>query len=102
VRRAGLLVAALAVALGWAAPADAFKLGGARWPGRTITSHASAPQYEAAIEVAVRAWNTSGARIRFERAPKRRAQLRMIYGHRGGPRAARRSGTAARGRSSAS
>jgi len=85
VRRAGLLVAVLAVALAWAAPAEAFKLGGARWPGRTITFHASAPQYKAAIKVAVRAWNTSGARIRFKRAPRRRAQLQMIYGHRGGP-----------------
>jgi hypothetical protein len=85
VRRALPLVAVLAVALAWAAPAEAFQLGGTRWPGRTITFHASAPQYKDAIKVAVSAWNHSGAKIRFKRAPRRRAQLQLIYGHRGGP-----------------
>jgi hypothetical protein len=69
----------LAAAFG-AVPSHAFKLGGTKWPTRTITYHSSAPQYDEAIRAAVQAWNTSGARIRFKPTSKRRARLRIIYG----------------------
>ena len=79
------LLAAVA-ALVLAAPAGAARLGGEKWPTSSITYHVGAPQYKDAIRTATRAWNRSGVRIRFKRvASKRRAALRIIYGHRGGP-----------------
>lgn len=79
-----LLAAAAALLL--AAPADAARLGGKKWPTRTITYHVATPQYKAAIRTATRAWNRSGARIRFKQvASRRRALLRIVYGHGGGP-----------------
>jgi hypothetical protein len=80
-----LLLAVLA-ALVLAAPADAYKLGGKKWPGRTITYHVGVPQYADAIAAAARAWNASGVRIRFkEVAGPRRALLRIVDGGVGGP-----------------
>jgi hypothetical protein len=77
--RAGrlLLACALALALGavCAPRADAFHLGGQRWPGRTITYHNLASGYAWPLARAVEAWNASGARVRFVAKPRRKAQV---------------------------
>jgi hypothetical protein len=78
----GFLFAGMAVA----APAGhAYKLAGKKWPTRTITYHSAAPQYDEALGAAVRAWNSSGVRIRFKPAPRRRAKLRIVYAARNDP-----------------
>ena len=83
-RAAGL---ALALALLVAAPADAYRLGGKKWPVRTITYHASAPQYADAITAAVAAWNASGVRVRFKAVSRRsKARVKIVSGRvRSGP-----------------
>jgi len=79
-----LLAATAALLL--ATPADAARLGGKKWPTRTITYHVATPQYKEAIRTATRAWNRSGVRIRFKKvASRRRALLRIVHGHGGGP-----------------
>lgn len=52
------------------------------WPGRpaTIAVFNTAPAYGAPLHRAIRAWNTSGARIRFNYAPRSRARLFVIQG----------------------
>ena len=48
--------------------------------------HVGIPQYADAIAAATRAWNTSGADVRFkEVGSKRRAHLRIVDGGTGGP-----------------
>jgi hypothetical protein len=82
-RRAAVLATAVAVlgsAVAGAAPSQAYKLGGSKWPTRTITYHASTPEFDGAIAAAVRAWNTSGVRVRFKAASARRARLQIIHG----------------------
>ena len=68
----------LVIGLVGASDTHAYKLGGKKWSGRTITYHSSIPEYDAAIRDGVRAWNTSGVRIQFKRVPKRRAQLKIV------------------------
>lgn len=60
--------------------AQAYKLGGKKWPTRTITYHAATPQYDKAIKSAVTAWNASGANIRFKPVSRQKAKLRIVYG----------------------
>jgi hypothetical protein len=80
------LALALLLAGSGAAPAEAYKLGGKPWPGRTITYHADVRQYADALATAVRAWNASGVRVRFVRTSRRRAALRIIEARgKGGP-----------------
>lgn len=81
-RRTAMLaaVAAIGTAAVDASPSHAYKLGGAKWPTRTITYHSATPEFAGAIAAAVRAWNTSGARVRFKETPARRARLHIIHG----------------------
>jgi hypothetical protein len=82
-RRAAVLAAAVALlgpAVVGAAPSQAYKLGGSKWPTRTITYHSATPEFDGAIAAAVRAWNTSGARVRFKAASARRARVHIIHG----------------------
>ena len=73
-----LATALLGVGLVAAPAAQAYKLGGKKWPTRTITYHAGdAPKYAKAIRRAVRAWNSSGVNIRFKATSRRRARLRI-------------------------
>jgi hypothetical protein len=65
--------------------ADAYHLGGRKWPTRTITYHSSANQYKGAIRQAVRLWNTSGVHVRFKAVKASRAKLKIVYGGEGGP-----------------
>ena len=57
-----------------AAPAHAYRLEGTRWPKGTIPYYdASGLKYETATAVA--AWNTSGARVKFKKVSRTRAQV---------------------------
>ncbi len=56
----------LASTLVFAEAADAYKLGGKRWPGKPtarIGYHNSAEEYRWAVNEAIRAWNNSGMPI---------------------------------------
>jgi hypothetical protein len=75
----GALLALLLLLMALPASADAYRLGGERWRGKTITYYVDAKQYREAVRNAVRAWNASGMRIRFKAVSKRRAQLRIVY-----------------------
>jgi hypothetical protein len=75
VRRASILfIVAAALWLAAAARADAYVLGGPRWHARTITYWDGGPN-RAAVKEAVRAWNRSGARVRFVPARRARADI---------------------------
>ena len=51
---------------------------GKRWPGRTATITLwNGTGYDEEVRVAMRAWNTSGARVRFVLAPRSRADVSM-------------------------
>ena len=76
--RLGLLTVALLLCA--ASTADAYKLGGRKWPGSVITYHAATPAYAKAIRDAVTAWNTSGADVRFRATSAARADLKIRYG----------------------
>jgi hypothetical protein len=68
-----------------AAAGEAYRLGGKKWPTRTITYHSSAPQYKGAIRAAVQQWNASGANVHFKATTRSKAKLRIVYGGKGGP-----------------
>lgn len=71
-----LTVLAAFVAMGvGASSASAYQLGGQRWPGRTVTYHNTSRVNAAAVQDAVKAWNTSGVRIKFVPSTRRRAQI---------------------------
>jgi hypothetical protein len=75
-----VLCAVLLVGTAGAADSHAYKLGGKKWPVRTITYHVAAPQWEDAIKAGVRTWNNSGVNIKFKRTrSKSRARLRIEY-----------------------
>lgn len=57
----------------------AFVVGGRRWPRGRITYHVTASQHRAVIRAAARAWNRSGARVRFVPVNRRRAQIHIRY-----------------------
>jgi hypothetical protein len=78
VRRA--LLIALAATLLVAVPADAFETAGRKWPKGRVTYYLAATQHAAAMAAAARAWNASGARVRFARTrSRRRANLIVSY-----------------------
>lgn len=64
----------LAGVLVWPSLSSAYVIGGTRWPGATIRIH-DASGYGWSIYQAVRAWNTSGSRIRFIYVPRAQAQV---------------------------
>lgn len=82
IRIAAAIVALCAVATN-APAAHAYRLGGERWPGRTITYY-DATAYKGQVRAAVRTWNASGVRIRFKAAARGRAQVRIASGGRKG------------------
>jgi hypothetical protein len=51
--------------------------------GRVVTYYNAAPEHKWAVVQAVRAWNRSGARVRFERAPRGEAELVVRSGTQG-------------------
>ena len=62
-------------ALGTAGPSAI--IGGTRWPGRGVVriTYFNGSSAKWPVKQAVRAWNSSGARVRFVPAPRRRAQV---------------------------
>ncbi|MDP1847707.1 MAG: M12 family metallopeptidase [Solirubrobacteraceae bacterium] len=80
--RPAFAVAALALVLSaaCATPAQAYRYDGPRWPGRTITYH-NATGYTTAVRAAVRAWNSSGVRMRFRAVSRRNARVLITGGH---------------------
>lgn len=85
---AAVLASIALVALG-AAPASAFRTGGSAWSGRPATiSYWNGSPYKAEVRAAVRAWNRSGARVRFVRVPRGSARVPITVlrdGSLGGP-----------------
>ena len=74
------LAVVLCCALGaaWAQAASAYTTAGARWPGRPAKiTYWNGTGYTAEMAAAVRAWNTSGARVRFVKARRSRARVRI-------------------------
>jgi hypothetical protein len=77
--RSAVLLCLLAAGL-CAAPAEAYELAGTKWPRGRVSYYVSATQHTAAMAAAARAWNTSGARVRFTRTrSRRRADLIVAY-----------------------
>lgn len=66
-----LVVALLAMP----AAAHAYVIGGSRWPSHRITYFNADRSMAAAVDLAVRAWNTSGARVRFVPTTRKRADV---------------------------
>jgi hypothetical protein len=54
---------------------SAYRLEGGRWPTSTITYYNEIPAYNWAVDTAAYAWNTSGARVKFVKAPRRSAKV---------------------------
>lgn len=67
--------AAAVAAASTAAPADAYRLEGVRWPTRTITYYTETPAYRWSVDTAAYAWNTSGANVRFVKASRAAAKV---------------------------
>lgn len=83
-----ILIACLALFVFGVPSAQAYKLGGTKWPTRTITYNASkAPKYAEAIKQAVNAWNTSGVNVRFRATSRGRARV-SIFQTKSGPNVA--------------
>jgi len=81
VRRWLLTVALAGALIVPAGPASGYQTPGPRWPGDTIRYHDTLPKsWNWTIRKAVRTWNTSGARIRFRKVERGRAQVLIGYG----------------------
>src|SRR5437016_10185057 len=63
-----------------AARADAYVIVGHRWPGHTITYFNAVKSVAPAVALAVHAWNTSGAHVRFVAVARARAQVLIKKG----------------------
>jgi hypothetical protein len=68
-------LAAFLVALVLVPSAGAYRLEGGRWQPATITYYNEVPAYTWAVDTAAYAWNTSGARVRFLKSPRREARV---------------------------
>lgn len=55
--------------------AAGYRVEGRAWPGGTVPYYNAAPDQSWAVVQAVRAWNTSGANVRFVAVPRQSAQL---------------------------
>jgi hypothetical protein len=77
-RSACTALVGLALVVTWlmaAAPAHAFVVIGAHWPGGMIRYHNADPAERSEVAVAVRAWNHSGAHLRFVASSAAGAQV---------------------------
>lgn len=79
-RRLFALWCATALAAALAAPAaHAYRLGGIPWPGSPArVGYWNGTPYGPQVEQAARAWNRSGARVRFVRVRRAQARLRIV------------------------
>lgn len=78
-RRVALVLIAAAFVM--PASASAYKVGGRPWPGHRITYFNADRSMSKAVRLAVRAWNTSGVRVRFVPVSRRRAQVVIRRGN---------------------
>jgi Matrixin len=74
-RIAAAVASALAVTVVAATASNAYVADGKPWPHGIIPIANAAPQYAGALYRAVRAWNLSGARVRFAYVPRSRAGI---------------------------
>ena len=80
-----IAVLAVLLALSAAAPAQAYRFAGQRWPNREITVSNGAPAYDRAVATAIRVWNRARVGVRLVRARDARARVLIRYGRgRGG------------------
>jgi hypothetical protein len=77
--RLALLVALAATLL--ASPADAYRFEGGRWQTHTISYYTETAAFRWSVDAAAYAWNTSGANVRFVKAPSR-ASANVLIGSR--------------------
>ena len=68
-------LATLVLALTVVPSAGAYRLEGGRWTTRTISYYNEVPAYSWAVDSAAFAWNSSGARVRFVKTPRRQAKV---------------------------
>ena len=55
--------------------AAGYRVEGEAWPGGIVSYYNAAPDQAWAVAQAVRAWNTSGARVQFVSVPRQSAKL---------------------------
>ena len=79
-RLACVLVVAFFCAV--AAPADAYVVGGHRWPGGTITYYVAAKGYSASVGRAARIWSRANVGASFVRTSRAQADVVVTYGGR--------------------
>jgi hypothetical protein len=74
------LAATLALSLGVLVKgADGYVISGRAWPGGVVRYYNAATDQRWAVQQAVNAWNSSGARVRFVAVPAAQAQLRIEH-----------------------
>jgi hypothetical protein len=78
--RPRILLALVVVLLALPGSASAYVIGGHRWPGHRITYFNADRKLAKPVALAVRAWNTSGVRIKFVKASRHRAQVVLRSG----------------------
>jgi predicted Zn-dependent protease len=85
IRRCAIAVLALGSALAGLAPAaaNAYVIGGKRWPTETIRYYAATADYAGDVTRAARIWNRANVGVRFARTSKR-SRADVVIGH-GGP-----------------
>ncbi len=89
------VLAALGAAI-LAAPADAYRLEGGRWPTSVIPYYTETAAYAWSVDTAAYAWNTSGANVRFVKVPRSKAKVLLgirWYKHAGDAHIQRLGGT---------
>src|SRR4051794_22064732 len=79
VRRAGIAIALAAICV-VPGSAEAYVVGGHRWPSATITYYVAAKAYAGPVGRAARAWNSANVGIRFRRASRTSADVTVAYG----------------------
>ena len=79
-RRPAAVAIGVFLALGIATPAQAYNAPGPRWPGTTIRYFETLPKsYDWSLREATKAWNRSGARVKF-RQVKSRPKAQVVVG----------------------
>ncbi len=59
--------------------ASSYRVKGTLWPGGVVPYFNAAPDQEWAVQRALAAWNTSGARVRFVPVSRQQAKLTIVY-----------------------
>ncbi|MEO6496672.1 MAG: M12 family metallopeptidase, partial [Solirubrobacteraceae bacterium] len=72
-----VLLAGLGVLLAAAPVASAFRVEGQKWPGGAVT-YFNASREGPAVKRAIKAWNSSGARVRFRAVGRSRARVLIV------------------------